>query len=80
MKKTERMPPIVCLMWKDAMSTSSWSEPDEIGLCTCVTVGFLIKEDKEKYVVASTLTEDNQCGDSIAIPKQWAIQKQILKK
>lgn len=74
MSKQKKQPnyPIVKVEWLDACS---WNNEYSIKECTflltkCITVGFLIKNDKEKMVIAREIFPDNKTArGSISIAK-----------
>ena len=66
----------VVIVWDDAMSDSSWTEhPEKLLKPThALTIGFLVAESSEYYVVAdSYITEnsDKEISCLTKIPKGW---------
>lgn len=62
---------LVIIEWKDAMSHSTWMEPDEIKpeLGECATVGFMIAKDEEAVTVAQNLSfKSGHLGQLMNIP------------
>ncbi len=72
-------PKPIYIEWLDAVADVGW----EISIlsedvCECKTMGFLIKETKTSYIVASTISGD-QSNARIAIPKKWVKKKRLIK-
>ena len=64
----------VLIDWEDHMGYEAWGEPEEIlkkleKKAMCRTIGWLIKEDKEHFYVASSLS-DPQIGSVMKIIKK----------
>ena len=66
------MTPIL-ITWKDATSVDEWVDLEEaakLGLHTVHTIGWLVSQDLEKYVVAGNWDVDRPgIAQHIAIPK-----------
>ena len=60
--------------WIDACSNSSWvsidlmNEPEHHHVSS---IGWLVKENKDYYVLAQNLSSNGNCADRIQIPKKW---------
>lgn len=60
--------------WVDAASNSSWTplenyaKPNDFNVHT---VGWLIYEDKNYYVLAQNMSSAGNCADRMQIPKKW---------
>lgn len=68
--------PIVEITWRDAECDPAWVSVEEIKeakLPLIRTIGFLIHEDKEKLIVASTIGGDEATA-SMKIPADWVIK------
>ena len=68
--------PIVEIIWRDAECDSAWKKVDEIlegELPIVYTIGYLLYEDKEKYIVASTVGDDEATA-TMMIPADWVIK------
>lgn len=73
---------IIFLEWIDAESEVGWDDVDHFSsdLNTVFTVGFLVYEDKQKYVVATSYDPINEHYNCvIKIPRAWVVKKRILK-
>lgn len=74
------MPPkIEAVEWLDAVSTQGWQDDtDEPEPChPCLTVGFVVAEQKQFIVVAATWGGD-QNNNRITIPKGWVQSRRVL--
>lgn len=65
---------LVYIEWHDAYSHDPWGEIDDVaeGIespCVCMTVGWLLKEDDDCYIICHTTNTDNQVTGSLHIPK-----------
>tara|TARA_R110000796_G_scaffold188298_1_gene305184 strand:- start:135 stop:512 length:378 start_codon:yes stop_codon:yes gene_type:complete len=68
---------IEVIKWKDAQSEDGWSSERTAELATVITVGFLIKENKEAVCIASTWADpDSNC--KLHIPKSWIKERKTL--
>ena len=57
--------------WLDINSDSSWAEPSDIledVPSKCVSVGWLLLNNKEKTIVAASRSEDGDYGDRTVFP------------
>jgi hypothetical protein len=71
----KRVPELI--RWLDSVQpSSSWVRMDDIeslGVCECVSVGFVVAEDESAIMLAQSmadLADDNpQCGGRMQIPK-----------
>ena len=75
-KKTKKTHPITKISWVDAWGNASWVGIDEAvehysAGAPCVSVGFLIKESKEGYLLAGTIGE-RDVNAMFFIPRAWA--------
>ena len=78
---------IVELNWLDSrLPTSEWrrlDEIDDIDACYCKTVGYLIRENDEEYVLASSIADHDgetwgQSNGILCIPKISVLNKRVL--
>lgn len=59
-------PQLVIVEWEDAYSNSAWHQNTEIdtdfddGGYDCVTVGYLIREDKDRVILAARVSFKNE--------------------
>lgn len=66
--------PLVLVDWIDPHSDAGWKDPHEIEETyakdfSCKTVGWLLREDAKKVMIASSLTAE-QIGDLFVIPRR----------
>ena len=77
--------PVVLVEWADAQShgDSSWQDPQEIlewahEPCPLMrTVGFLVAETSQHYVLMETFGA-HECSGATKIPKGWTTKKVVL--
>ena len=71
---------LVYIEWVDATTSDGWEKFDihQHGIDYCKSVGWLLHEDKQQIVMASTVS-DNQTNQRIAIPKAWIKKRRSLK-
>lgn len=65
---------LVEVHWQDASTRSCWGAFEEYlehAPVNCVSVGYLLKRDKEHILLAQTQSDDHQCNSAIAIPSKW---------
>jgi hypothetical protein len=70
-KKTLVVPyKLVCIEWDDHFSTQGWVSPKDCGRkCKAVSIGWLVKENKENYYLSTTHMAGGVVCDPIAIMK-----------
>jgi hypothetical protein len=68
---------IVIVEWIDAMTVGSWESEVKPTLATCITVGFVVAEDNDCIVIASTVS-DNMSNCHMHIPKRWINKRRSL--
>lgn len=76
--------PLVLIKWKDAQSSASWEEKDEIDKWAeedyiVNDVGFIIKTTKNNIILCSQIGADGSFGNKTKIPKGWVIEKIKIK-
>jgi hypothetical protein len=62
----------ICIIWKDSTRYDcGWTrDPEEkMELHDICSVGHLVHEDSEKYVITHTLSDDGDCLNTMVIPK-----------
>ena len=71
--------PLVEVLWIDAETTHGWEESKEadIILPEATTVGFLIRETEDAYLIASTYSDTSSNG-RIKIPKGMAKSYKVI--
>ena len=61
---------LVLIEWVDSTSMGGWTDNDDMDLCECETVGFLLKEDKKKVIVAQSISDGaTRYCDRFGIPR-----------
>lgn len=61
---------IVVVEWVDAQSDAGWQEDVKAHLSECITVGFVVDENKHAICIASTYS-DPHSNARMHIPKRW---------
>ncbi|KKL87533.1 hypothetical protein LCGC14_1933720 [marine sediment metagenome] len=72
--------PIVEIIWRDAECDPEWKKIDKISkgnLPIVYTIGYLLHEDKEKYIVASTIGDDEATA-TMMIPVDWVTKISLI--
>lgn len=62
--------PVIYVEWVDAVADAGWETKIKAETHPCVTVGFLIDENKDALCIASTLSKDDT-NARMHIPKAW---------
>jgi hypothetical protein len=72
------------IRWKDHSSCDSWISENEVdkyaALAECWSVGWLIKETEEAYVINAAFGENGSYGGIQTIGKGAPIEVRVLKK
>ena len=74
--------PAVYIEWFDAQSEDNWHFVDELEdeLPLIRTLGFLLREHKDRIVVAQNLDSENESTSMVmTIPRAWIKRKRRLK-
>lgn len=61
---------IVVIEWVDAQSDAGWQESVKAELSECISVGFIVDENKNAICIASTYS-DPHSNARMHIPKKW---------
>lgn len=72
---------IVEVRWQDASTRSMWGSAEEYashGVAECISVGYLLRNGKDKIVVVQTQADDAACNSAIAIPASWIRSIRLL--
>lgn len=79
-KKSKYNHQLVEIIWVDAETSHGWEEHAEANatLPTAITIGFLIRETEDAYLVASTYS-DTASNARIKIPKGMVKTIVVLK-
>lgn len=72
--------PLIMVEWKDAQTSHGWEEETEadINLPTVVTIGFLIRETNEAFLISSTVGFDRTNNSRLLIPKGMVTNSKLL--
>ena len=70
--------PLVEVVWHDASGNTGW-EPlhaaQSADIIVCMTTGYLIKKDKRRVVIASSVRElDDYVEHTTTIPRTWVVK------
>ena len=59
--------------WIDASSDGGWVNCDKLKLIDIKinSIGWLVKKNKNYYLLAQSLSSSGNCADRIQIPKKW---------
>lgn len=81
MAKTKQ---IVLIDWVDSstINKGAWTYPDQIHpqpLCECISVGWIVRQDKSYILLAADETVDGPLARLIAIPRQCITKIKKLK-
>lgn len=72
---------LIKLSWLDINTEIGWSNSQDLEAARCQSVGWLLKETDDLYVIASTIghdLEDIENNQRIAIPKGCVVIKEYL--
>ena len=64
---------VVKVHWDDASSLDAWSDEDTLkswGITCCETVGFLVVNEKDHVVIASSLNTEGHYANCTNIPRK----------
>ena len=81
-QKGQEVNDLVRIEWNDAIADSCWTCVDEVidhKIQHCVSVGWLIHETLEAYIITTTITDSGLCMGYIAIPKGMTVKMERLK-
>ena len=73
-------PPVVEIIWRDAECNPAWTKINELlewEPPTVFTIGYLLHEDKEKCIVASTIG-GGDANATIIIPADWVTKISLI--
>jgi hypothetical protein len=68
---------VMHLIWIDSESTNEWTEVSNLNskLTEIHSVGFLVHQDKERYVLAVSYDSDNDAANGIMYIPKKAVKK-----
>ena len=75
----------VIVEWDDASSMSHWQTQESLnewvkdGAYKCLSTGWLVREDKEFYIVCARMSNDDQYGLCEKLPKQMITKIKYIK-
>lgn len=75
--------PLVEVTWHDAAGETGWQdlyEAQQANLVVCITTGYLIKKDRRKVVIASSLNASTRVEHTTTIPRTWVVEIVFLQK
>ncbi len=71
-------PTALYIEWVDAVASNGWEDNHKAELHPCVTMGFLIDENKEAILIASTISMGST-NARMHIPKAWIRKRKVIK-
>jgi len=71
-------PKVILVEWVDAVADAGWEATTKPELHSCTTLGYLIAEDNDALVIASTLSL-GQSNARMHIPKAWIKKRKEIK-
>ena len=81
--KDARDLPLVEVSWVDASSTHGWftaaEARQEANPVPCLTIGRLVRNDREVTAVAQTVSAEGKFGGLWSIPRQWVKKVRRLR-
>lgn len=72
--------PLVLVEWKDAQTSHGWEEETELEstLPNIITVGFLLLETSDAFLICSTVGMDKTSNSRLLIPKGMVTSSKLL--
>lgn len=72
--------PLILVEWRDAQTSHGWEEENEVDtiLPTVITIGFLIRETEEAFLISSTVGMDKTNNARLLIPKGMVTNSKLL--
>ena len=71
-------PKVILVEWVDAVCGAGWEIESKPELHPCTTLGYLINEDADAVVIASTLSLGSN-NARMVIPKAWIKKRKEIK-
>lgn len=65
------------IVWQDAVADCGWEETATAETHKCITVGYVVDENKEAICIASTISIDHN-NTRMHIPKKWITKKEVI--
>ncbi len=76
--KTWCKAPLVEVIWHDAAGETGWESlhsAQQADIIVCTTLGYLIKKDRRRVVIASSIREDiTRVEHTTTIPRTWVVK------
>ena len=76
--------PLVEVVWHDAAGETGWEslyDAQQADIVECTTLGYLIKKDRRRVVIASSLRGDGaRVEHTTTIPRTWVVEITHLKE
>lgn len=76
--------PLVEVVWHDAAGNTGWEslyDAQQADIIVCITLGYLIKKDRRKIVIASSIRKDSERVEhTTTIPRTWVVKITPLKE
>ena len=70
--------PLVEVTWHDAAGETGWEtlyDAQQADIIVCVTLGYLIKKDRRRVVIASSIRDDGaRVEHTTTIPRTWVVK------
>lgn len=70
--------PLVEVVWHDAAGETGWEalyDAQQSDIIVCLTTGYLIKKDRRRVVIASSLRQDGaRVEHTTTIPRTWVVK------
>lgn len=72
--------PLIQVEWKDAQTGHGWEHEEDLSIeiPVVITVGFLIKENDDGVLIASSVGTDRHSNARIVIPKGMIVNRKEL--
>ena len=74
-------PDLVVVTWIDIASRADWMDQEEAEGClpeVCVTVGWIVHEEKDRVILADSATASGDWGGTTVIPKSVIKKKKRI--
>jgi len=77
-KRVLDTPKVILVEWVDAVCSAGWESDSKPELHPCTTLGYLITEDADAVVIASTISLGSN-NARMVIPKAWIKKRKEIK-
>lgn len=65
----QKFPRVAFILWLDACADNEWGKAEEVEPPYCYTLGFVLHEGEDYYVLGLSLDEEDEANGMMAIPK-----------